>query len=90
MKLENDVGMQASTPMKGLNPAVIVLMGGLAMPNSGVTAVQVKAVVGKYMVPFVGVCFMKMFEKMGWLNEFDFDLLIDANIAPVDVWRTGH
>lgn len=90
IKLENDVGMQASTAVKDLNPAVIVLMGGLSMPNSGVTAIQVKAVVGKYRVPFIGVCFMKMFEKMGWLSEFDFDLLIDANIAPVDVWRTEY
>jgi len=88
IKLENDVGMQAGAPIKELKPAVIILMGGLSMPNSGVTAGQMKAVVGKYPVPFIGVCFMKMFEKMGWLSEFDFDLLIDANIAPVDVWKT--
>jgi hypothetical protein len=30
---------------------------------------------------------MKMFQKTGWLNTFSFDLLIDANIAPVDVWK---
>ena len=84
-----DVGMQAAGGPLPVRPALIVLMGGLSMPNSGVTAEQVKAVVGKYSVPFVGVCFMKMFEKAGWLKVFDFDLLIDANIAPVDVWREG-
>jgi hypothetical protein len=30
---------------------------------------------------------MQMFEKAGWLKTFDFDLLIDATISPVDVWR---
>ncbi|MDD1658411.1 MAG: DUF2124 domain-containing protein [Methanomicrobiales archaeon] len=28
-----------------------------------------------------------MFEKTGWTKTFDFRLLIDANIAPVDVWK---
>ncbi|MDH7593747.1 MAG: DUF2124 family protein [Methanomicrobiales archaeon] len=87
MVLEKDVGMQVGREGISLNPSVVVLMGGLSMPNSGVTAPQVKAVVSRYKVPFAGVCFMKMFEKTGWLKEFDFDLLIDANIAPVDVWR---
>jgi len=35
----------------------------------------------------VGVCFMQMFEKMGWVEMFDFDLLIDASINPVRVWQ---
>jgi hypothetical protein len=87
--LVQDVGMQATGGPVSVKPALVVLMGGLSMPNSGVTAEQVKAVVGKYSVPFVGVCFMKMFDKAGWLKVFDFDLLIDANIAPVDVWRGG-
>ncbi len=82
-----DVGMQATGGPVVVKPALVVLMGGLSMPNSGVTAEQVKGVVGNYPVPKVGVCFMKMFEKTGWLKVFDFDLLIDANIAPVDVWR---
>ncbi len=87
LKMDKDVGMQATGGPVVLDPAVIVLMGGLSMPNSGVTAEQVKGVIGKYHVPLAGVCFMKMFEKTGWLKVFDFDLLIDANIAPVDVWR---
>lgn len=84
-----DVGMQATGGPVTVRPALVILMGGLSMPNSGVTAEQVKAVVGKYSVPYLGVCFMKMFEKTGWLKVFDFDLLIDATIAPVDVWREG-
>ena len=82
-----DVGMQVSLERVKVDPKVVVLMGGLAMPNTGVTADQMKAVVSKYRAPVVGVCFMKMFEKTGWTKAFDFSLLIDANIAPVDVWR---
>ena len=82
-----DVGMQVSQQAAKPAPKVIVLMGGLSMPNSNVTADQMKATIGKYRVPLVGVCFMKMFEKTGWTKTFDFSLLIDANIAPVDVWK---
>lgn len=85
--LDPDVGMLATGGKPVLKPSVVVLMGGLSMPNSGVTAQQVKQVVAKYPVPFIGVCFMKMFEKTGWLKIFDFQLLIDANIAPVEVWK---
>jgi hypothetical protein len=35
----------------------------------------------------IGICFMKMFEKAGWLKAMEFDLLIDATINPVDVWK---
>jgi hypothetical protein len=58
-----------------VNPKVIVLMGGLSMPNSNVTAEQMKAAIAKYRVPLVGVCFMSMFEKAGWLKMISFDLL---------------
>jgi len=30
---------------------------------------------------------MNMFEKTGWTKEIRFDLLIDATIDPVTVWR---
>jgi len=61
-----DVGMQVSQTAVKVNPKVIVLMGGLSMPNSNVTAEQMKAAISKYRVPLVGVCFMKMFDKTGW------------------------
>ena len=82
-----DIGMQVSGNPARVNPKVVVLMGGLSMPGTGVTAEEMKAVVSKYRVPVAGVCFMKMFEKTGWTKVFDFSLLIDANIAPVDVWQ---
>ena len=82
-----DVGMQIEEAVAELRPRVIVLMGGLSMPNSGVNATQVHSITAPHKARFIGVCFMQMFEKTGWLKTFDFDLLIDATISPVDVWR---
>lgn len=87
IRLEPDVGMQVTPDVVPVRPSIVVLMGGLSMPNSGITAAMAKQVAGRHPGPFIGVCFMKMFQKTGWLNTFSFDLLIDANIAPVDVWK---
>ena len=82
------VGMQANTPAPALKPRVIVVMGGLSMPNIPVTAEQVKAVIDRHAgVAVIGVCFMRMFEKAGWLETITFDCQIDANIDPVEVTR---
>jgi hypothetical protein len=83
-----DVGMQVSAEPAGIDPKVIVLMGGLSMPNVPVTRDEVQAVVGTHPeASVVGICFMNMFEKTGWRDAFAFDLIIDATIEPVNVWR---
>jgi len=83
-----DVGMQAGGPAPPLKPKAVVVMGGLSMPNVPVKAEQVKACIDRHPgVLVIGVCFMKMFEKAGWLSTITFDLLIDANIDPVEVTR---
>jgi hypothetical protein len=83
-----DAGMQVSTNPATLAPKAVVIMGGLSMPNVPVNAEQVKAAIDKYPdAKVIGVCFMKMFEKEGWLNTIKFDLLIDANIDPVEVTK---
>jgi hypothetical protein len=38
-------------------------------------------------VKVVGVCFMSLFEKAGWLDTVSFDLMIDATIDPVTVTK---
>ena len=82
----DDVGMQARMAPVTLKPKAIVIMGGLSMPNVPVKAEQVKAVLDKHPGALViGVCFMHMFEKAGWLSTVSFDCLIDANIDPVEV-----
>jgi hypothetical protein len=80
--------MQAKGPAKIANPAAVVVMGGLSMPNVPVNAEQVKSAIAKYPnAATIGICFMNMFEKAGWLKSIDFDLLIDASIDPVNVWK---
>lgn len=82
------VGMQVSGDAVSLDPKVIVLMGGLAMPGVPVTKESVRAVVGTHPeAKVVGVCFMQMFAKAGWLDTFDFSLIVDAAIDPVRIWR---
>ena len=64
-------------------------MGGLSMPNVPIKAEQVKAVIDRHPGALViGVCFMHMFEKAGWLATVSFDCLIDTNIDPVEVIKT--
>jgi hypothetical protein len=81
-----DVGMQARVSQVTLKPKAIVIMGGLSMPNVPVKAEQVKALLDRHPGALViGVCFMHMFEKAGWLPVVSFDCLIDAMIDPVEV-----
>lgn len=83
-----DVGMQAGPASGPLKPKAIVVMGGLSMPNVPIQADQVKAVIDRHQgATVIGVCFMKMFEKEGWLKVISFDCLIDATIDPVEVTR---
>ena len=83
-----DVGMQVSGGPATVHPKVIVLMGGLAMPLMPNTKEDVKAMIaGHDKVKVIGVCFMSMFEKAGWLDTIEFDLLIDATLDPVTVTR---
>jgi hypothetical protein len=84
----DNVGMQARMAPVTCKPKAIVIMGGLSMPNVPVKAEQAKAVIGKHPgATIIGVCFMHMFEKAGWLNTISFDCLIDANIDPVEVTK---
>lgn len=85
----DDVGMQVSGGPARLNPKVLVIMGGLAMPNMPVPKEDVKALIQRHAgVKVIGVCFMSMFEKAGWLDDVSFDMMIDATIDPVTVtWK---
>jgi len=82
----DDIGMQVRMGPVTLSPKVMVIMGGLSMPDVPVKAGQVQAVVARHPGALVlGVCFMHMFEKTGWLDTVSFDCLIDAMIDPVEV-----
>lgn len=84
----DEVGMQVSKEAVTVDPEVAVLMGGLAMPGVPVSKEVVQEVIGAHgETSIVGVCFMDMFEKGGWLDAFEFDLIIDASLDPVKIWR---
>jgi hypothetical protein len=81
-----DAGMQVSCEPAILNPRVLVIMGGLAMPYMPVTKEQVRDLASRHHdAKLAGVCFQSMFEKAGWLDTVGFDLLINAIIEPVTV-----
>jgi hypothetical protein len=83
-----DVGMQVSGGPVVPAPRVIVIMGGLAMPLMPTSKEDVKAMIDSHRdANVIGVCFMSMFEKAGWLDTIPFDLLIDATIDPVTVTK---
>jgi hypothetical protein len=86
----DNVGMQVcgSSPVR-LNPKVLVFMGGLAMPDMPLTKGDVGELILRHgNVKVLGICFMSMFEKAGWLDMISFDMMIDATIDPVVVsWK---
>lgn len=62
---------------------IVVLMGGLAMSDFNVDVNDVKALVKKILKKdgrLFGVCFMDMFADFGWLDELDFDCVIDGTL----------
>ncbi len=83
-----DVGMQVCGDPAQLHPKIIVIMGGMAMPNMPLTKEEVQALIRQHSpVTVIGVCFMSMFEKAGWLDMIAFDLMIDATLDPVTVTK---
>jgi hypothetical protein len=81
-----EIGMQAGASSAIGKPKALVIMGGLSMPNVPIKAEQVKSVIDRHPGALViGICFMHMFEKAGWLDVVSFDCMIDANIDPVEV-----
>lgn len=89
-KIQNvpDIGMQVNGGSATLHPKAIVIMGGLAMPEMPIKKEQVRDLARRHnSAKVIGVCFMSMFEKAGWLDTVPFDLMIDATIDPVTVTK---
>lgn len=65
---------------------VVVLLGGLSMPKYDVDTEEVKDLVDEILKEggqLMGVCFMDMFTKAGWLEKVDFDCVIDGTLIGV-------
>ena len=65
---------------------VVVLLGGLSMPKYNLDTDEVNALVNDILKEdgqIVGVCFMDMFTKAGWLEKVSFDCVIDGTLTGV-------
>lgn len=90
LQFTEGIGMQVDKEVSDLKPTVVVIMGGLAMPNMPCSVSDAKTILARHLeAETIGVCFMSMFEKAKWLDEIRFDLLIDATIDPVMVQETS-
>lgn len=75
-------GMQLSEPA---NPKadVVALLGGLTMPKSNVKIEDVNQMVNEILKKdgkLIGLSYMGMFEESGWLDQVDFDCVIDGTL----------
>lgn len=64
----------------------VVLLGGLSMPKYDVGTGEVNALVKNILKEdgiLIGVGFMDMFSKAGWLEKIDFDCVIDGTLIGV-------
>lgn len=62
---------------------IVVLMGGLAIPDFNVDFDELNALVDEILKDdgkIIGVCFMNMFEESGWRKRIDFDCIIDGTL----------
>ena len=65
---------------------VVVLLGGLSMPKYDVDTEELMVLVREILKEdgqLMGVCYMDMFTKAGWLDKIDFDCVIDGTLTGV-------
>jgi hypothetical protein len=63
---------------------VVAILGGLAMPKSGVKPEDVKELVSKVLNKngkLIGLCYMDIFRESGWHKHLDFDCIINATLT---------
>jgi hypothetical protein len=65
---------------------VIVLLGGLAMPKTGINPEKAKEIARKVLENsekkrIIGLCFQSMFMQQKWDKIINFDYIINADLA---------
>jgi hypothetical protein len=68
---------------------VVVLLGGLSMPKSGITCENAKEIADRILEnsekrKIIGLCFQSMLMQQKWDEKIDFDYIINADLV-VDV-----
>jgi len=62
---------------------VVALLGGLAMPKSGVKPGDVEEIINKILSKdgkLIGLCYMDIFRESGWHEQLNFDCIINATL----------
>ncbi len=69
-----------------IRPDVLVVMGGLAMEKFGIPidrAITMVEEIGQDRTLIVGVGFMDIFQRSGWVDRLGFDVLLDSVLDTV-------
>ena len=65
---------------------VVVLLGGLSMPKSGISCEKAKEITNKILEnsgkrKVIGLCFQSMFTQQKWNDIINFDYIINADLV---------
>ena len=82
-----DVGMHVTGEITEVHPKVVVLMGGLTMPDVSISPEMALDHVSRYDPKIVGACYMGEFFEAKWPDVIPFNLLVNGIIDPVYIWR---
>lgn len=88
LRYKSPYGFQTGRRVKPRKVDILVVMGGLALPGSGVGVEEVKRLLPSLLEEggkVVGFSFMGVLEKGGWEKELKFDRLLDVRVGRVRV-----
>ncbi|MEN6329666.1 MAG: DUF2124 family protein [Methanobacteriaceae archaeon] len=63
---------------------VLAILGGLSMPKSKLEAEDIEKLKNQVLKEegkMIGLCYMSMFQKVGWDEKLDFDCIIDGYLT---------
>ncbi len=73
------------------DPSALVLLGGLAMPQTDTSIEEIKEFVNEISPShLIGMCFMGIFLEKNWTEKLDFDYLLDASLKPVTLYQKSQ
>lgn len=85
MIITTEYGMELGGPIFA-DCDTVVILGGMAMPKIGVSTEELKGLLSRIKYKrLAGVCFMGIFDKVGWCQTIDFDwvmnLIIEGDVS---------
>ncbi len=92
LKPDEGYGFQLGDKVRLGKFGAVVILGGLAMPNSPIGAEGISRLLPELLEKegkVIGVCFMEIFGRVGWDKKVNFDYIIDTAIDPVRALKTS-